>query len=886
MKSSNYERGIILTKIKEFTKKNGLDMLAAFFIPVLIMMAVYYTIDVYWNSPISILASDSFSQYANFHASLKNVWTGKENPFYSFHLGMGLNYYAFISYYLGGIFAPLVVFFDTANMPNALYILTLIKIGAGGLAFWIYAKNTFKINRFFNIALAVAYSLMSFTIAQAEVIMWLDAMVWFPLIILGINRLLEFKKPRLLFFSYFLLFISNYYFGFMIGLFSFMYFLVRYFADRKKHKKVLIPYLITSILAGLGSLIMILPMYLDLKANGETLSQITMTKTEDTGFWDIIVKNMIGTYDTTQYGSIPFIYIGIIPFIFCIFYFISRKFDWKHKLGYGLIAVFIIASFYFTPLDLLWQGFHFPNMFLFRYAFLLSFLVIMLAGYALEKFDKSDIPVMLFIGIGLIVAYTLAFFVHSDKSYEFVKSENYVLSMVFLIAYLIIFAISLLPNSKFTFKRISLLILILMGVEAATNSYYMIHGVRQDWNYPSAEQFTAPRPYIKELVNYANKNDDGIFYRLENLNRVSTNDSVNYQYAGMDLFSSVRNRNSAAVLRTLGYKSDGTALNSRYDNNTLLMDSFVGMRYNISETPINRFGFKEIKHNKRYKLYENKYALPLGVETSNNILNTKLIESDNLTSQETLINALTGKKYTFFQLEQPSLVSEEGGKITDNGDGQTSTISVNQGETLALTYSIHVPAGKEAYFSLFPIEGPTGSAKVDTEKQPGHWCEIGMMGQYYDLGYFKKATDLQFTVYISGSEGSFTAITPPVLFLDTKEYKSAMTKLQTQGVDFKVDGRIVKADVNIKKGQNTIFTTIPYDKGWTAYVDGKETPISSYRNGFVTFRVPNGKHEVKLKYFPPGLKIGIVLFILSFIGFFFYDRYIEGKPLKLGKKKK
>ena len=62
--------------------------------------------------------------------------------------------------------------------------------------------------------LSVSYALMSFIVAHSELIMWLDAFIYLPLVILGIHRLMDQRKPTLLFVSYFLLFITNYYFGF------------------------------------------------------------------------------------------------------------------------------------------------------------------------------------------------------------------------------------------------------------------------------------------------------------------------------------------------------------------------------------------------------------------------------------------------------------------------------------------------------------------------------------------------------------------------------------------------------------------------------------------------------------------------------------------------
>lgn len=90
-------------------------------------------------------------------------------------------------------------------------------------------------------------------------------------------------------------------------------------------QKSIVPYGITSLLAGGASMIIVLPAVLDLRSNGEALSQITTLKTEATSYLDLIMKNMIGVYDTTKYGSIPFIYAGLLPLVHCLFYFASRK---------------------------------------------------------------------------------------------------------------------------------------------------------------------------------------------------------------------------------------------------------------------------------------------------------------------------------------------------------------------------------------------------------------------------------------------------------------------------------------------------------------------------------------------------------------------------------
>ena len=88
-------------------------------------------------------------------------------------------------------------------------------------------------------------------------------------------------------------------------------------------------------------MIIVLPAVLDLRSNGEALSQITTLKTEATSYLDLIMKNMIGVYDTTKYGSIPFVYAGLLPLVLCLFYFASRKVPLKNKFCTAVFSPYL-----------------------------------------------------------------------------------------------------------------------------------------------------------------------------------------------------------------------------------------------------------------------------------------------------------------------------------------------------------------------------------------------------------------------------------------------------------------------------------------------------------------------------------------------------------------
>ena len=84
----------------------------SFIIPLVIMTGVYLTQGIYWNSDASPLLGDGFHQYVIFDVALRNILHGNGSLFYTFTSGLGLNFYALSSYYLGSFLSPLVYFFN------------------------------------------------------------------------------------------------------------------------------------------------------------------------------------------------------------------------------------------------------------------------------------------------------------------------------------------------------------------------------------------------------------------------------------------------------------------------------------------------------------------------------------------------------------------------------------------------------------------------------------------------------------------------------------------------------------------------------------------------------------------------------------------------------
>lgn len=860
--------------IRAFMRQHYPAMILSFSIPVVLMIVAYYSIGIYPGSERSILATDSFAQYANFHASFKNVLQGKQSIFYTWSGSLGLNYWALAAYYLNGLFTPLVGLFDNATMPDTIYYLTLLKFGASGLSFWFFAQHTFKLDRWLTVGLSISYALMSYAVGYSVVIMWLDTFVYLPLIVWGIHRLFEQKKPVLLFSSYLLLFISNFYMGFMVGVFTFLYAIIRTLCNWSEYKGQFLSYLGTSLLAGGASMITVLPAVIDLRTNGESLSPMYTFLTPDTGPWDFIAKNMVGVYDTSKYESMPFIYIGLIPLVFCVYYFLSKEVAWKEKIGYGSLFLLLIASVYVYPLNLFWHGLHVPNMFLFRFSFLVSFLVILLAGYGLERFKKEDSDRLVNGVLGIIGIFLLFVFFSNKKRYDVITMESLILTIGLLLIYL---SIWLLWVSKYKVKKwIPVVLLILMIGEAGYNARSMVVGILSDWGYPSRILYTKNYEETKQLIEQTNQKEES-FFRLENLDVESLNTSFNFGSHGVSMFSSIRNRHSSQYLNALGFRSLGTNLTIEYVNNTLLADTLVGMKYNLAKDDLMKFGYKKVSSAGEYTLYENEYALPLGILTDD-----KIYEPTAVQNQTELFNHLSGMEGELFSFGEAALIETENAIVTE---GKTLTIAEEEPALpKQVTWLVTVPAKSQGYLSLVAKDmAEAVSVNVDL-RVDGVSRKTGLIntGQYYNLGYYDEPTTVEVTAAFSEGKQKVELYRPDAVFLNTERFKTAAEKMQEKGIEIQTQGRTANASVSLNKEQ-VLLTTIPYDRGWKVLIDGEPAEITTFKDAFLSVKLPAGKHDIEFIFLPQGFVLGASLFgscILIFSGCLWWRKKRQSEAVK------
>ncbi|KXT76106.1 ABC transporter, permease protein [Streptococcus sp. DD12] len=821
------------------------------------MALVLYSRGIYWNSNTTILVSDAFHQYAIFASTFSRMLHGEGSLFYTFTSGAGLNFYALIGYYLGSLFSFVYYFFTAESMANGIYLITLLKFGTIGLTTSyslqkIYPKLPFKA----LLLLSTSYSLMSFATSQLEINMWLDVFMILPLIILGLHQLITQKKTNLYFVTLTLLFIENYYLGYMVAIFLFFYFLVQMSWNWKQGWRRLFLFGLVSILSALSSSIMLLPSYLDLSSHGEQFSQFTQLLTENSWYLDLFAKNLVASYDTTKYGAIPMIYVGLVPFSLTLIFFTLSSIKRRVRVAYFALIVLLVASFYLQPLDLIWQAMHAPNMFLHRYSWLLSFMLIILSAEVLTRLDKIK-NLQISVSFSIISLGFFATWLFSSH-YSFLEPFHFIISFTFLFAYLLAFwGVSQHKLQQSVFY----LVLLSFGLfEISVNTYYQIVGLGNEWNFPSKEGYLQNYSQTESLVTKA-KADNTNFFRLEKLLPQTGNDSMKFDYNGISQFSSIRNTQSSHTLDLLGFKSSGTNLNLRYQNNTLLMDSLFGIRYNISQQNPEKFGFTLKEQSNNLYLYQNDYANSLAIMTDRPYQDVSF-NLNTLDNQSSLVNQLTGLNLQYFTRLTSTL--HESSNVIDNNGFVTVKKPVNDIYT-TVTYTVNVPAERQVYLSLPNLSFGTSTnttVQIAVNGQVQQYTTDNTFS-FFNIGYFSQNSQVSVTLQFPDTqEVSYSK--PTFYALNIPNYLTAMTTLTNRKVDTTVSGNQVTSHFTTDN-KTSLFYTIPYDKGWSATVNGHKVAIHQAQEGFMTVSIPKGSGTVTLTFIPNGFKTGCLLSLTGLV---------------------
>ena len=209
------------------------DLLAAFFLPVVILILIFAYRGIFPFGQESFLRTDMYHQYAPFFSEFRHKLLSGESLLYSWDVGMGVNFAALYAYYLASPFNWLLLLCPSSLIIEFMTYMIVFKSGLAGLSMAWYLKKHTGSQKFGACYFGVFYALSGYMAAYSWNIMWLDCIVLLPLILHGLERLVREKKGLFYCLMLGLSILSNYYISIMICLFMVIYYVALLFLEKR-----------------------------------------------------------------------------------------------------------------------------------------------------------------------------------------------------------------------------------------------------------------------------------------------------------------------------------------------------------------------------------------------------------------------------------------------------------------------------------------------------------------------------------------------------------------------------------------------------------------------------------------------------------------------------
>ena len=920
------------------------------------------------------LHTDAYHQYYPFYIQFRNALLNGESLQWSW--GTGIDYWGLIAYYTASPLNLLSVFMPEGIASAYYFLLAPIKLSLSSLFMALLLKRLYKGENYTIAFFSCAYAFCGWAMGYSYNVMWLDGFAMLPLAILGFAELLRNEKPMLYTIILAAILICNYYIGFFVCIFIFLLFLCHAFCRWEGTKpflnKLMRIALYSTISLGISAFILI-PAYRVLQntfaagdgyaaniiceyiipkedqaqinelwknyRNAKIYGPLALDKWLHAvictiplyikGIFTVLGNAFCGTTPTVLDG-LPNVYSGSIILLLA-FLSLFVHIPWKEKVCSASLLLFFLLGMIDNKLNYALHGFHFPNQLPFRFSFLFSFVVVLMA-YRVWLQIRTLAPWKTLLSGGITAALLLLGNSLTDSWLRF----NLIFLAISAAAIIAHYARKVktavptqtppqegeaeciavpipatgeggdpgaaeeIPPQKSengaasgkpkTRQRVAAFILVLLLLtELAITPLLSL----ANYGYLK-EEVTTPLYYTSAITKLLATDDEkDLFYRTEFTPMTTFNDSALYGYNGISAFSSTINANSTNFILSLG--GDCSVENNRtyYGHGSPVSSLFLNLKYLIATNGAagNDPFFDTVAQEGELTLSQNNAYLPLGF-TVGEAMTDLLFVADNGSSfdfQNSLFSAATGldekvwtkidaKTWTYSGTDNVTIIPK-------SSPGKVFAKSTNLEEgTLSCTYIAEYTGVLTLHIDSFSDDNSYSVCRNDK------------------LLFTDHLNETQQTITIGSVEtGDLIRVDIPCPAQNEENTKSTLVRITGAILDeqiFRQGYEILSGSVltltdfsntyvcgTISGNGGLMYTSIPQDGNWTAYVDGKEVEPVLLGNCMIALHLEAGSHTVEFQYRNNSFVLGCIISTLAacvFIFVLFLKKRYKEKPATLG----
>ena len=828
-----------MDKVKRYIPYLLLTGLTLFFCRMFVGRYGIFGAKVDWLSQHSVLP-DYFRQ--QFYA------TGKLFPEFAANLGGGQNIYHFAYY---GLYSPLILpsyLLPFVKMSDYIMAVSITGLIASVLLFYYWLKSR-KTDTGTAFILSLMFLLAGPMIGQySGQIMFVDYMPFLCLALIGVDRYFEQEKGALFTVSVFLMIMTSFYFSIGGMLSLVLYGLHRYFEQREGNRVTVRSFLRdglcfvrSMILAVLMSGFFLVPTALALTGG--------RSKEQNTSFASFFIPQItVERFAYSIYG------IGLTTLVITVLLtgLLYRK-VYEKVLTYGCVIVLVIPVFAY----LLNGGLYIRDKVFIPFLPLLCYLI----SIYLEKCRKRELSFI----AGIVPYIITTIFVYIARN-QFVskgigKSIWKVLlaeSILFLICYVLYCALKRYHKETKEILMLALPSVICLAV--TMNTFYQMKPDR----YVSRKLYRdVVEEQNRQAVKEALKDDDG-YYRTEQMGSDDENAADLNRIWDVDqnitsIYSSAYNPDYQ-TFRQKTFRLEEPFRNGMMQSvsKNPVFQRMMGVRYIVSDSDVP--GYTLVKKCGTTGIYQNKDAAPV------------MYATDRVMTEEEY------KKLAFPYNQTAFLEYAVVGEHTESSDQNIMTayepvslkMANNRTTGGAEQKTIQQEGQKQILFLRFRVDN------AHPNKDVAVWIN-GIRNKlsakdhvYYNenkiFTYAVPLKDGEDNISVTFGKGKYRLRHVQAYLGSLPERSELLYQSEIQVDKKQTEDNVIQGTIRVKK-DGWFITSIPYDKHFKIYIDGKETEIQKVNTAFLGCKIESGNHELKIIYHAPGTTTGKVLSLIGIAGF-------------------
>lgn len=887
--------------------KNTVDLvlrcLIVFIIPVIAGLVFFKNREIHPFGDNSLLSVDLWGQYFPMYRQFAETGSFSE-AMYSWNGALGFNNFVQSAFYCR---SPFLLLFKLVPVDSSIIfinVVALLRLGLSAATCLVFLEYKFRKKSPIIMAASVCYGLCAYAIAFIMQFMWTDLIVIAPLVLLGLELLIEGRSPILYVAALALAIYTNFYVGFGLCLFTMFYFIAeiakRAEIDRSKKlfrcvsnlrslKDATVRFALYSVLAGCINAVIAIPTLMGLSHS----MSANEGKLDFTQWYHTLAENISAMLPQTEislaYGTAN-IATGLFMFILIPLYFFNTAIKFRDKLASGAFLFVLYSGLNFNPMDYVFNGFHFPNQLPGRWSFLFSLAVVIIAANGITKLEGIRQKTIISSYIAGVFFLLMAKYGNLNQ----LKAEKIETWILWLTIFSVLLSLYISfaqfckksepsvqtadsgnesgaePKKKRTKARIcricagaaSLAIAAFMTLEVCSNAVDVAGKINGGVGTSNMTHYLNATKLFSKYGEMYDSGDDE-FYRVENNVGWTFNDGQLGGYKGMTYYGSTLNGRTFSLLRFLGNRVYAQNVSALYNNSSTVQNSIFGIRYFIDRGKnLNSrlYGLTKVQDYDDCTIWENPTVLPLAFAVSGNVRNFKVTDEIRpITAQNDLVNMMYGEDINVFEKQNVSSFSYENCELNESSDWNVNHFYCH--DTSAPTkfsYTFVCPSDQPVYIEqnfragqmFVNVNGSSTEVSVGTEP-------------FKYIGTYPAGTEVNISVELTGiGVGCFGL---DFYSFNTEKWQTVYNKLSSSGLEVtsfkntRVEGTISMENTGI------VYTSIPQDDGWKVYVDGERVTDFLIADTLIGFKLGAGTHEITFKYSVPGYAFGLTITILALL---------------------